>query len=313
MKKIRQILSDRTMATILLAIALIIAMGNMCPDKPLGLYPKQYWTLKISWENCADAVITGDSRTLMGVSPEEMQKVLGYKQIKNYAFGANWYCREYLEAVEEIFLPQADKKAVMMGFSPHSLTHRKTVMGGFIELKKRSKQDAFLAVHFGALVNFLNPMSFKDAAHGLIPSLAPTQTQKDFRADGWVAVHKEPLVMDEIKRYRKIFKDRRVSDKITNNVMQFVNKWTSQGIKVYGFITPSCEQMVKVEQELSGFQKEQFISDFIAAGGIWIKVDLYGYESFDGSHLQKEAALQFTRDLSKQIHDIEQQMEKDLN
>ncbi len=301
MKKLKQIFSDRTVATVLLAIVLMVVMGSLRPDKVPGLYPKEYWATKIHWKNCADGVITGDSRALMGVSPEELQKNLLYRQIRNYGFGANWYSRQYLEATEALFWEGADKRAVFMGISPHSLTHRETVQGHFIELSRQSKQDSFLDIHFGAMVNFFEPMSFRDAMQGLLPSLAPTHTLKNYRPDGWVAVHKQPLSLDEVKRYRKIFEDRQVSDEVINTIMEYVTKWRSQGIDVYGFILPTCPQMVDVEQQVSGFNQDAFVADFKRAGGTWIDVDLCKYECIDGSHLQDTGALQFSQDLAALI------------
>ncbi len=308
MAKKRIIPLDRTTATILLAIILIVIMGNLRPKEDIGIYPKQYWASKIHWKQCADAVITGDSRTLMGVSPEELQKKLNYRCIRNYGFGANWYSREYLEAIESLMLPQADRKAVIVGFSPHSLTCRSDdSMGNFIELRQMSKQDAFLDIHFGALVHFFEPMSFRDAAHGLFPAIAPTQTVKEYKQDGWVAVHKEPTVLDEVKRYRGLFEQRQVSQEVIHNITDFVSKWTAQGIRVYGFLVPTCREMVDVEEQLSGFQKESFIESFRVCGGEWIDVDLYGYKTFDGSHLQDEAARKFSADLAAMIAQIDRQ------
>ena len=70
----RRVLKDRTCRTIALALLLIVGMGLMRPDKPAGMYPKKYWANKIGWRHCADAVLTGDSRTLMALSPAEMKK-----------------------------------------------------------------------------------------------------------------------------------------------------------------------------------------------------------------------------------------------
>lgn len=300
-------MTDRMVATLVLAAILMVVMGSLRPDKTPGLYPKQYWATKIQWENCADGVITGDSRALMAVSPEELEAVLGYRHIRNYGFGANWYSREYMEATEALFFKDAENRAVFMGITPHSLTHRDTVMGHFLELRTMSGQDAFLDAHFGALVNFFEPMSFRDAMQGLFPSLAPTHTVKDYRADGWVKVHKQPLELDEVKRYRKLFEDRQVCEDVIDTIMEFVEKWESEGIHVYGFIVPSCEQMVKVERELSGFDEDAFVAAFKKAGGTWIATDVSKYECIDGSHLQDTGAIQFSQDLALLIQQARSQ------
>ena len=83
-----------------------------------------------------------------------------------------------------------------------------------------------------------------------------------------------------------------------------VSGWTGKGIRVYGFLMPSCREMVELEERDSGFDHGQFVQDFEKAGGIWIDMDPCRYDSFDGSHLG-HAALQFSRDLAERIHELE--------
>jgi hypothetical protein len=282
-------------------------MGLMRPDKPVGIYPKRYWAEKIRWRHCADAVLTGDSRTLMALSPAHMKKVLDYDRILNFGFGANWYARKYLEIVEEVLDPNSNNKAIMMGITPHSLTYRTKVLGHFLYFINVSKQDVFFDIHLAPLLNFLDPMSFRDAYQGLFPSLAPTTTRQEYFADGWISVHKEPSgKRREVKRYRGIFKQRQVSQETIDVLMEFVTKWSNSGIKVYGFVLPTCKEMVELEAKESGLNQFEFIKTFKQAGGIWIDVDQCSYESFDGSHLQDVGAVEFSHALALKIRDIEQ-------
>ncbi|RPJ22536.1 MAG: hypothetical protein EHM35_18135 [Planctomycetaceae bacterium] len=84
-----------------------------------------------------------------------------------------------------------------------------------------------------------------------------------------------------------------------------VSGWTGKGIRVYAFLVPSCREMVELEERDSGFNQDQFVQDFEKAGGTWIDMDPCRYDSFDGSHLGREAALQFSRDLAERIHELE--------
>lgn len=304
----RRLLKERTFWAFALALLLIVAMGSMRPDKPAGMYPKKYWATKIGWRHCADAVLTGDSRTLMSLSPAEMRKVLDYDRILNFGFGANWYAPKYLETVEEVLDPKSNNKAVMMGITPHSLTYRTRGIGHFLNFIQVSKQDIFFDIHLAPLLNFLDPMSFRDAYLGLFPNLAPTRTQKEFFSDGWVSVHKQPTgKRREVKRYQGIFKQRQVSQQTIDILLEFVAKWSNSGIKVYGFKLPTCKEMVELENKVSGFNESTFVKAFEKAGGIWIPVDEDGYDSFDGSHLQDIGAVEFSRSLALKIRDIEQQ------
>jgi hypothetical protein len=259
-------------------------MGMLRPEKPLGMYPKEYWATKIGWKHCADIVLTGDSRMLIGVSPAQMQKILNDRRVVNYAFGSNWYSQEYLEAVEQVLDPQSHKKTIVIGISPHSLTEGEDGMGNFFELRSMSKSQAYLNIHFAGLMEFLEPMSFRDAFQGLFPFLSETQTRKEYFADGWVAVNKNPAgEKREPKRYRQMYEKSQVSKRTIETLEHFVSKWTQSGINIYGFLLPSCREMVELENKMSGFNQAEVVSLFEAAGGVWIDVDQCHYESFDGS------------------------------
>jgi hypothetical protein len=285
-------------------------MGSVRPDKPAGMYPKRYWAKKICWRHCADAVIIGDSRALMALSPAEMKKVIDYDRILNFGFGANRYTRQYLETIEDILDPKSNNKAVMIGITPNALTFRAKERGHFLDFINASKQDIFFDIHLAALLNFLDPMSFHDAYQGLFPGLVPTHTRREYFADGWLSVHKEPTgKRGEVKRYREIFRRRQVSQKTIDILLEFISRWNSLDINVYGFILPTCKEMVALETEVSGFNQFEFIRAFEQAGGIWIDVDLCRYESFDGSHLQDVGALEFSYDLATRIRQVQNEKE----
>lgn len=83
--------------------------------------------------------------------------------------------------------------------------------------------------------------------------------------------------------------------------MRRVEKWTKQGIIVFGVRPPSTAEMVKLEEALSGFDESDFVQKFIKAGGIWIPVDTAGLESYDGSHLERKSAIAFSKQLGKKV------------
>ena len=313
-KRAKAILSvicrDRTSRTFLLALVLIVAMGSVRPDKPQGVYGKRYWATKISWRDYADVVVTGDSRVLGGVSPGQMQKTLGARRVVNYGFVNNLYGPEYLEAAEQVLKRQSDMKTIVLGITPHSLTDDPDVIGQFSELKCLSKQDIFMDIHFAALMNFFDYMSFRDAMLGIFPALAESHTRREYFADGWLAYSKDPPgEKRELKKYRRVYDRCQVSPAVIENLMDYVSKWTRSGIRVYGFLVPTCKQMVELEQKLSGFNQAEFAAAFNEAGGIWIDIDPTAYDSFDGSHLQSGSALEFSHDLALKIYEREQRSE----
>jgi hypothetical protein len=306
--KLKYLWSDRTVRTLIMSVLLITIMGSSRPDKDHGLYPSEYWARKAGWSRCADMVLAGDSRVLSALSPIEMQKYFPGARIYNYGFGGAWFSKQYMDKVEELLDPKAKDKTVIMGISPHSLTKRDAETGNFYEIHSLSDRDKFMHIHFASLMRFFDPLSFSAAIDGTFPSLAESHTERTFFADGWIAVHKEPSsIKHAIKKYAGFYKERVVDPCNVKNVIKYVKKWTSQGIEVYGFIPPSCKEMYELEAAVSGLDQQEFINKFEAAGGVWIETDPAAYHTFDGSHLQDDAALQLTRDFVAEMKKVQEE------
>ena len=141
--------------------------------------------------------------------------------------------------------------------------------------------------------------------------MTTSHTHREFCADGWLAYSKNPPgEKKELKKYRRIYERCRVSQNMIQNLMNYVSRWTESEIRVYGFLVPTCTQMVELEKEISGLNLNEFKVAFKEAGGIWIDIDSTAYDSFDGSHLQRESALELSQDLALKIYEIEMQNEK---
>jgi len=285
---------------LMLAIILLIIMGSLRPDQSLGLYPNEYWALKSKWHHCADMVFAGDSRVLIGLSPAELNKSFENERIYNYGFGGTWFSEKYLDAVEKVLDPQSNNKTIILAITPHALTERFNDAGNFFETHRLSEQDKFMHIHFARIMYFFEPLSFKEALEGLIPTVADSHTTRTYYKDGWISMHKEPIqAKREVKRYRGFYTKRIVIPENVSRVLKYVADWKNQGIKVVGFLFPTCKQMYELENKISGFNEKEFIRRFEEAGGNWINVDQTAYTSFDGSHLQQESAERFSNDFVK--------------
>ena len=303
----KTILRDRTYRTLLLAALLIVVMGLLRPNKVPGLYPKQYWALKTRWHHCADMVLLGDSRTFMGLSPAEMEKILTNRRIYNYGFAGNAYSQQYQQAAFNILDPESKNPAVIMGVTPHSLTLNALKKNSFNQQTALPDRELSLNIHLAGWIYFFEPMSFRDAFHGLFPSLKPSHNYMNYHHDGWVAGSREPeRIKDELRRLRREFTQSQVEPELIDNLINIVRSWIARGVAVYGFRPPTCVKMVELENELSGFDQASFVAAFQDAGGIWIDTDQTAYHTHDGSHLHFEAALELSNYLAQAIQKHEQ-------
>jgi hypothetical protein len=284
------LLSDRTFRTLVLAAILITVTGSFRPEEINGMYPSEYWAEKAQWEHCADIVLAGDSRTLIGLSPVEMRKHLPGLKIYNYGFGGVRFSSRYMDEVEEILKPDSENKIIIMGISPYSLTKRDAATGTFTKVQSMSDVDLFQPISFNKIVCQFNP------------SYAKIYKEKTFFANGWLAVYKVPVSKRKaLRNYKMYYEARQVDTNSIDKLVGYVEEWVQQEIKVYGFIPPTCEKMHELESEMSGLDKEYLIENFREAGGIWIKTDKCAYDSFDGSHLQDYAAIRFTKNFCKKL------------
>ncbi len=308
-KKVCFIWKDQTTRTLILAVLIILVMGSLRPNKPQGINPKRYWRDKSQWKHCADMVLAGDSRVLMGLSPAEMEKILTDLQIVNYSFGGVWYSRDYLEAIENVLDPNSNTKAIVLGISPRSLTEgTKNNKGNFTEVHNAHKKDAVLELFFAPVLQFLEPMSFDDAIDGAFPSLASSTVRMTYCPDGWVSATCEVNRRGKwaVNRYRRIYSKYEVLESTIQNVTDYASKWSEKGVRVYGFFTPTCQEMAEIEKNLDSFNQLKFIKEFEHSGGIWIDVNQTDYNSFDGCHLQDKAAVEFSADFARAVKQIEQ-------
>ncbi|MBN2588508.1 MAG: hypothetical protein JXA96_01495 [Sedimentisphaerales bacterium] len=305
---IKVLYSDRTARTLFFAIISIIIMGSLRPKKITGMHEKKYWATKISWIDYADAIVTGDSRILGGISPGTMEETLKDRCIVNYGFASNLYDTKYLDAIGKVLRKNSNQKTIILGITPHSLTDDPGITGQFLALKSLSKKDIYMHMHFASLYSFFEYMSFHDAMIGLFPNMSKSNTHKELFSDGWLAYSKKsPGKKKELKNYLKIYERCQINQDMIDNLMEYVSKWSTSDIKVYGFLVPTCKEMFEIEEQYSGFNLSKFKQTFQNSGGRWIEIDPTAYDSFDGSHLQRESAVQLSKDLALKIFEREQQ------
>jgi hypothetical protein len=302
-------------AALLLAGGLVFVLAATRRSTLSGMPMKLQSIQKAHWRQCADVVLAGDSRVGCGVSPGEMGRFLKGRRIYNYFFTGNGYSQEYLEAIEKVLDTASEHRMIILGISPQSLTPLMTKKRDFHEDRKNyASQSVALATMFRRLLCHTAPMRRNEIFGGRLAKNGTPQKYVEVFADGWMATHSESADYSGYlhdARYN-IFHNNYVSADIVAKVLRYVSQWRQEGIRVYGFRPPTVEEMVALENELSGFDEEEFKTAFETAGGNWLDVDPFGYPSHDGCHLRRDGAVAFTRDLSKMILATEEERDRPL-
>jgi len=301
--------------TLLLAGGLVFLLGATRRSTLSGMPLKLLSIQKAHWQQCADVVLAGDSRVGCGVSPGEMVRFLKGQRIYNYFFTGNGYSQEYLEAIENVLDPASEQRMIILGISPQSLTPLMTKKRDFHEDRKNyAFQSVTLARWFRTLLCHTAPMTRNEIFGGRLAKNGTPRKYVEVFADGWMAAYSESTDYSGYlhdARYN-IFHNNYVSADIVANVMHTVARWRREGIAVYAFRPPTVAEMVALENELSGFDEEEFKAAFETAGGIWLDVDPFGYPSHDGCHLRRDGAIAFTCDLSRMILAAETERDRPL-
>ena len=299
------VLKERALIALVTMATLSITWGLARNNDVTGVNPYKFWVEKTQWQNIANVVIAGDSRTYRGVSPAILESYLSDLKALNYGFASAGYSEDYLNAIENVLSDTDKQKIIILCITPHSLTSSAASDNEFIEYYQKSDKDKFLLKTFGSFYGFFKPMTFErgQVTNLLNSGLKKTHYYEDYKINGWVASSKKPENPNEaLEIYSRVFKKSgAVSTEIINGLIKRVEKWHEVGISVYGLRLPTSSEMVYLENKLTHFNEKNFIDKFENAGGIWLTLTQNKYHSYDGSHLRVDAAIQLSEDIARCI------------
>ena len=102
-----------------------------------------------------------------------------------------------------------------------------------------------------------------------------------------------------LKEYQEIFKTQKVSPEILDRLVQRIQDWNVKGFRVVCFRPPTTPEIVSLENEKSGYDEALIKSRVSTAGGVWYDAPQDKYTTYDGNHLTKAGAMDFSRDIGE--------------
>lgn len=288
----------QTLITLLFAGALALAVGGIRPLPPLES-EEAFWARKMLWGPEFDVVLAGDSRTNRGLSPAAMETQLPGYRIANFAFMQVAMNREYLGEVERRLDPQG-RRIVVLGVTTVSLTPKAASDSKFIEMKRKHAVELQQEVGLEELFKYFRPFDWAAINRPLYQRQGSKTTI--YYPDGWKAIVETRMdPQRRVETGKKFYSDNWISEEIIDELIETVEEWTAKGITVFGLRPPTVVDLYDVENEMSGFNEEEFIKRFRKAGGVWLHFQHGLYTSYDGSHLQAPAARKLSRQLAREI------------
>lgn len=289
----------QTAVTMLLAGALSLAVGFLRPDD--GDDDVQaFLARKVRWGADYDMALAGDSRVNQGIAPSEMADTLAGYRIANFGFGHVALHGEYLDAVENLLDPRSERRTIVFGVSPLSLTPMAAESNQFLELRRQHPAALEQQVKFKDFFRFFRPVDLQ--RDRLIRTTDHLDRIAFLHPDGWTEATMEPeKPLISIDFYRDHYTKSTVSEEIIDALVARVGRWVDSGISVFGFYMPTSPPMIELEKQISGFDEAALQRKFESAGGIWLSFRADKYHSYDANHLRKDSARRFSRQLARTI------------
>ena len=294
-------LNDRLVQTFLLATIGLVVMGLLGPGSPdpqEEVLAKQtaFFINKAHQTEKFDMVIVGDSRALRGLSPAEISKQLPDVSIFNFAFNAGGMNVEMYDEADKLLQADSSTRSVLLVPTSLAFMLHKTSNSQFREYRLKPKDQAWLYQNAPAVANFfqsLSPSVFLRRWFDLKPQKFLTQ---EFTSDGWLATEQTPRDdVTNLHTQREILASHKIDPGLISEFMAKTKAWTNDGTNVFALFPPAYEPRAALEDSLLDFDKAAFRLAFVQAGGIWLDPTEAAYVTYDGSHLEKASALEFSR------------------
>lgn len=250
--------------------------------------------------------MVGDSRIYRGLDPGAFEQRLGGRCL-NFGFSSAGFSRAYLDAIEQAIDPKAPRAIVVIGVTPWALTPASLQRNGFTDAVEQRRQTpwpvAWLQLTERARTAFDRyPLEQLWAARETHRAKAQAYAQV-FHLNGWVESDYHPrdperglAIAAEVHAH-----DNRVSPAVLDQLEQRIATWRARGWIVVGFRPPTPPAVVRLTDELSGFDEAQVAARFQRAGAIWIPVSPDRFATYDGSHLVGTEAKRLSEELVREI------------
>ncbi len=291
---------DRTFQSFLLAGYMIICAGFLRQSVLgenfySGKTPSWFWNDKVHAPAQYDIVILGDSRVYRGVSPESMQKVLSDHKILNFGFSAGGLNPEIYEVAEQKLNPNG-KGILVLGVSPLSLTPKTSPNTHYHTILESD------GTRLPISSRFFHPITIRELQNEFFPDTIDDIHYQEPRPNGWVASYRQPKQLEHgIELYQEIFDEEPVSAELINEMIDQVKVWHENDYCVYAMRPPALNEIVRIENEMGGFDEAAIQAQLQTSGAIWISTDQTDLETYDGSHLHMDSARRFSQDIAQFI------------
>jgi hypothetical protein len=290
---------DRCLQTFLFAVPLVLLARYMRPEAATKLDEPTFMIMKAEAFPVHDIVVAGDSRVKQGVSPDIMKRTFPGKTILNFGFNGACMNREFVMAAADKLKWGHKDMTLVLCISPSSLAPLSRRVSEYNVHAKTPGTERFFRRYLMPLSRYFDPYP----VHRDAPRVS--HAVDEMRPDGWEAVwvsEEDPTNL--MRSYREIFTGNTYSPPILEELASCVRELSGRGIRVVAFRAPAHFEIIKIEDEMSGWDEDKIRKTLVDAGALWLQFDPANYHYYDGSHMQPQSAQQFSEDLAKVLNSL---------
>jgi len=289
----------RIISVLVGAVLLLSAIVVLRPSQASGLPKALFWRAKLTGQANYRLVAVGDSRTLRDIAPQEFAD-FGVGPGLNFGFQGASLNPQFLDAA--ISRTNDRSSAILLlGITPNAFTPKAQRSNGFDStVSELSPTDSLFPKWYFKITQQLEPASLAEITS--IVTGNSGQRKEIYHPDGWLeTVHKNPNEKHALRFYRDRFTQNMASPELLDLFLLHIRKLCDSNVRVFAFRPPITQTLADIEDSASGFRYSDFVKSFESSGGTWIETDSEDYQTYDGSHLLSQSAMQLSRTLASRI------------
>ncbi len=247
-------------------------------------------------------MLVGDSRIYRGLSPAIIEDKLPGNDVLNFGYSSLGFNSYIFDRIEEKIDSTGDRPVILvLGLTPHTFTPNGANNWHHYQEFTRPKKEVYQIRYINPLFSVFDPIK-PDQFIGPKSGQRKSGSFAFYNYRGWVASDVIPSdTSAAIASYKKVFNNNRVDPSLEKTFLRKVKSWTNRGWFVIGFRVPTTIEMVKLENDSSGYKEPALVSDFEWAGGIYLHFRNKDYQTYDGSHLRYTSAEKLSADLADSL------------
>lgn len=255
-----------------------------------------FWVDKMDWKDQFDIVIAGDSRVNRGIDPLQFQN----EKTANFGFSGQGWSQDYLDRIPSLLSPNG-KKIILLGISARSFTDTAVKSGDFSIWKSKRNFDLWSQKSLSRFELFFtseNPLILL----GRAASSSASKYNQSHEPYGWMPTTRSSRDRESaMKEYQDLFTANKVNPENIDRVANQTKEWIAKGYRIYIFNTPVSAEIKEIEEALSGMPMTEIQRRLTVAGATLLHDFQDSYETFDGHHLERNSAIEFSKELARRL------------